>query len=89
MPMNMPYPVHEIFRAIFTVPVLALIAPDEQTIQSPAFYFHRTVAMTQVNISLEYEYRSLTDVVSPEAFPTYLRQLDAAAQLTEYAIVSY
>ncbi|MGP8198534.1 MAG: DUF3857 domain-containing transglutaminase family protein [Limisphaerales bacterium] len=89
MPVDVPYPVHEIFRAIFTVPVLALIAPDEQTIQNPAFYFHRTVAMTQVNISLEYEYRSLTDAVSPEAFPTYLRQLDAAAQLTDYAIVSY
>jgi hypothetical protein len=89
MPLAVPYPVHQIFRAIFTAPVLSLVAPDDRTIQNPAFYFHRSVTMNQINISVEYEYRSLTDAVSPQALPNYLRQLEAAAGLLDYALTSY
>jgi transglutaminase-like putative cysteine protease len=89
MPMGAPYPAHQIFRATVIVPSLAIIKPDDQTIENPAFYFHRTVAIAQGKLSLEYEYRSLSDAVPPGAFPTYVRQLDAAAELMDYAITSY
>jgi hypothetical protein len=89
MPMGVPYPVHQIFRAIVIVPSLAIIKPENQTIENPAFYFHRAVAIAQGKLSLEYEYRSLADAVPPEGFPTYVRQLDSAAELMDYAITSY
>jgi hypothetical protein len=71
------------------VPALALVKPDNQTIENPAFYFHRAVTIAQGKLFLEYEYRSLTDVVLPEAVPTYVRQLDSAANLMGYTISSY
>ena len=89
MPLGVPYPVHQIFRALVIVPSLAIIKPDDQTIENPAFYFHRVVAIAQGKLSLEYDYRSLADAVLPEAFPTYVRQLDSAAELMVYAITSY
>jgi transglutaminase-like putative cysteine protease len=89
MPLGVSYPEHQIFRAEVIVPALALIKPDNQTIENPAFYFHRAVTIAQGKLFLEYEYRSLTDVVLPEAVPTYVRQLDSAANLMGYTISSY
>ncbi len=89
MPLGVRHPDHQIFRAEVVVPALALIKPDDQTIENPAFYFHRSVAVAQGKLFLEYEYRSLTDIVMPEAVPTYVRQLDSAANLMGYTISSY
>ena len=91
MPWSVPCPVHQICRVLVIRPMLGLAVPDDQTIQNPAFYFHRMVTVTrdQPLVTLEYEYRSLADAVWPEAFPTYMRQLDAAAGLMEYSITSY
>jgi transglutaminase-like putative cysteine protease len=89
MPLGVSYPEHQIFRAEVIVPALAVIMPDDRTIENPAFYFHRAVAIAQGKLSLEYEYRSLADAVPPEAVPTYVRQLDSAAELMGYAVASY
>ncbi len=88
MPLGVSYPEHQIFRAEVIVPALSLIWPDDQTIQNPAFYFHRAVAIAQGKLFLAYEYRALSDVVWPEAVPTYVRQLDSAADLMGYTISS-
>jgi hypothetical protein len=88
MPLGVSYPEHQIFRAEVVVPVAAIIKPDDQTIENPAFYFHRTVAITGGKLFLEYEYRSLADAVPPEAVPTYVRQLNSAAELMGYTISS-
>ena len=40
-------------------------------------------------VTLDYEYRSLTDVVYPDAVPSYLRQLESANELIGYSIDSY
>jgi transglutaminase-like putative cysteine protease len=89
MPLGVRYPEHQIFRAEVIVPALAVIKPDDQTIENPAFYFHRAVTLAEGRLFLEYEYRSLADVVLPEAVPTYVRQLDSAANLMGYTIYSY
>jgi hypothetical protein len=88
MPLGVWYPEHQIFRAEVFVPKLAVIRPDDQTIENPAFYFHRAVTIAQGKLFLEYEYRALADVVLPEAVPTYVRQLDSAAELMGYTISS-
>jgi hypothetical protein len=88
MPLGVSYPEHHIFHAEVMVPVAAIIKPDDQTIENPAFYFHRTVAIAQGKLFLEYEYRSLADAVPPEAVPAYVRQLDSAAELMGYTISS-
>jgi hypothetical protein len=88
MPLGVPYLEHQIFHAEVRVPVLAMIKPDDQTIENPAFYFHRAVTITGEKLFLDYEYRSLTDVVLPEAVPAYVRQLDSAADLMGYTIPS-
>jgi hypothetical protein len=67
---------------------LTLIGPDERTIESPAFYFHRLVTIADGKLSLEYEYRTLAGEVLPEAAPDYVQQLDSAAQLMSYTISS-
>jgi hypothetical protein len=89
MPLGVHHPEHQIFRAEVVVPPLALIKPDDQTIENPAFYFHRAVTLAEGRLFLEYEYRSLADVVMPEAVPTYVRQLDSAANLMDYTVYSY
>jgi len=86
MPLGMSYPVHEIFRAEVVVPALGIIRPEDQTIDNPAFHFHRAVFIAQGKLFLDYEYRSLTDIVMPEAVPTYMRQLDSASELMGYTI---
>ena len=55
-----------------------LIDPDNQTIENPAFYFHRATAIRQRKLFLDYEYHSRTDAVLPEAVPAYVRQLGLA-----------
>jgi transglutaminase-like putative cysteine protease len=88
MPLGVPYPEHQIFRAEVFVPTLAIIRPDDRTIENPAFYFHRAVSIVQGKLFLEYEYRSLTDAISPEAVPAYVRQLDSALELMGFTIPS-
>jgi transglutaminase-like putative cysteine protease len=89
MPMALAYPVDQIFRAIVVVPSLAVIKQDDQAIDNPSFFFHRAVAIADGKLSLEYEYRSQAGAVQPEAFPNYVRQVDSAAELMDYAITSY
>jgi hypothetical protein len=88
MPLGVVYPNHQIFHAEVVVPTGAVVKPDDQTIENPAFYFHRVVSLAGATVVLDYEYRALTDVVLPEAVPTYVQQLDAAADLMAYTIPS-
>jgi transglutaminase-like putative cysteine protease len=88
MPLGVAYPEHQFFRAEVMVPVLGVFQPDDRTIENPAFYFHRLVTITGGKLLLAYEYRALTDAIQPEAVPTYVRQLDAAAEIMSYNIPS-
>ena len=88
MPLGVAYPKHQIFRAEIIVPLINVIKPDDQTIENPAFYFHRGVSIGNGKLYLEYEYRSLSDVVLPEAVPAYVQQLDAVSELMGYIIPS-
>jgi transglutaminase-like putative cysteine protease len=88
MPLGVRYPEHQIFHAEILAPALAFIQPDNQTIQNPAFYFHRVVTIAQGKLYLDYEYQSLADVVFPNAVPGYVGQLDSAANLMGYTISS-
>ena len=88
MPLGVTYPLHQIFRAEVVVAVLSGILPDDQTVQNPAFYYHRTVSTAAGKLFLECEYRALSDVVWPDAVPLYVRQLSAASELWGYTISS-
>jgi hypothetical protein len=88
MPLGVSYPQDEIFRAEVTMPTIFPIQSENQNIENPAFFFHRSVSIGDGKILLEYEYRSLSDVVFPEAVPNYVRQLDTAAQSIGYTISS-
>ena len=89
MPLGVAYPARQIFHAEVIVPTGSISNPDDQTIENPAFYFHRVVSLSATTVFLNYEYRSLADAVAPEALPTYVQQLDAAADLMGYTIPSY
>jgi transglutaminase-like putative cysteine protease len=88
MPLGVAYPVHQIFHGEIIVPSFALIHPDDQTVQNPAFYFRRTVGITPTKLLLDYDYQSLTDVVPPDGVATYARQLNSAIELLSYTISS-
>jgi len=88
MPLGVAYPEHQFFHAEAFVPNGALVAPDDQTIENPAFYFHRFVSVAGQTVILDYEYRALADAVLPEAVPTYVQQLNAASGLMGYTIPS-
>jgi transglutaminase-like putative cysteine protease len=89
MPLGLPYPEHHIYHAEVTVQSIALINPVNETINDPAFVFHRSVAVSGSSVALDYDYRALTQEVMPEAMPSYLRQLSAALDTLRYKISSY
>jgi hypothetical protein len=86
MPLGVSYPEHQIFRAEVMVPTVALIQPEERTVENPSFYFHRLVNVSTGKLFLEYEYRALSDAVQPQAVPAYVRQLNEAGELMDYTI---
>lgn len=88
MPLGVKYPNHQFFHAEVTVPSFAEVQPDNRTIETPAFYFHRFTTTTADKVILDYEYRALTDVIQPDAVPNYVQQLDAAQQVMSYTISS-
>ena len=88
MPLGVAYPEHRFFRAELLVRRLALVKPEEQTIENPAFFFHRQVMIRGERLLLEYEYRSLAGAVLPEAMPAYATQLNAAFETLSYCLSS-
>jgi transglutaminase-like putative cysteine protease len=88
MPLGVPFPNHQIFHAEVTVQSLALIKPEDETIENPAFVFHRSVAVSGSNVILDYDYRALEQAVLPEGMPNYLRQLTSSLDTLTYTINS-
>ena len=88
MPLGVAFPNHQVFHAEIVSPTLMNFQPDDQTVDNPAFYFHRTAGYVQGKLILDYEYRALTDAVTPDLVPTYVRQLDYAAKLTGFTVTS-
>lgn len=88
MPLGLNYPNHQIFHAQIDTPLLMIFQPDDQVVDNPAFYFHRTTGFVAGKVFLDYEYRALTDTIQPDSVPNYVRQLDAAAKLVSYTISS-
>jgi hypothetical protein len=89
MPLGIDHPVHQVSRIEASWTTGWPVQPDNHTIENPAFSFYRTVNIIGTNLVVEHEYRSLTDVVTPEAVPNYLRQLDAATEFLGCTVVSY
>jgi hypothetical protein len=89
MPLAIEYPVHQVYRVEASWTTGWPVQPDTHTIENPAFYFHRSVNIIGTNLVSEQEFRTLTDVVTPDAVPTYLRQMDAAIDLLGCTVVSY
>jgi transglutaminase-like putative cysteine protease len=88
MPLGIAYPVHQFFHAEITVPDLPIIRADDQVVDNPAFYFRRVVSIGTGRLLLDYEFRSLSDVVPTEAVPNYIRQLNSVVDLLGYTIPS-
>ena len=89
MPLAIDFPVHQLFHVEASWLTGWPVKPDTQHIQNPAFIFNRSMNIVGTNLIADFEYRSLSDAVTPEAFPTYVRQLDAASQYLGCTVVSY
>ena len=87
MPLGLPYPVHQIFHAEMNATAGLPSDPSNVKINNPAFFFQRTASLSGGKMFLDYEYRSLADAVAPEAVPTYVRDLDTAADALEYLLI--
>ena len=89
MPLGLQYPVHQIFHAEITITSGLPIDPSNVRIENPAFFFQRTVGLSGGILFLNYEYRSWTDAVSPEAVPAYVRDLDTATEALGYTVIGF
>lgn len=88
MPLAVNYPTQQTFRAEVSTPGITVNAPDEQTIENPAFYFHRSVSIAPGKVFMECEYRSLAQEIATDAVPTYINQLNTAGNFIDYTISS-
>ncbi len=87
MPLGIAYPLHEVFHAEIAMPTAPIMRTEDQSVENPAFYYRRAVSFAPAKVALlDYEYRTLTDVVPVEAAPNYVRQLDAVEELLSYTI---
>jgi hypothetical protein len=88
-PFGIAYPVHRVSRVEATWLVGWPVQPDNQRIQNPAFTFSRTMNLVGTNLVIEHEYQTLSDFVAADAYPAYLRQLNAAGEYLESSVVAY
>jgi hypothetical protein len=88
MPWAMPYPVHQIFHAEANLLPGLPVNIGAKTIEHPDFYFRYNSAVIESKLILDYEYRSLGDVVFPQALSSYLQQLDQAAATEGFNLLS-
>jgi hypothetical protein len=88
-PLAIAYPVHRISRVEANWGIGWPVQPDNQTINNPAFSFYRTVNIIGTNLVVEHEFRSLSDVVTPDAYPAYVQQLNAASGFLGTTVISY
>jgi hypothetical protein len=88
MPWAMRYPVHQLFRAEAVLTTALPIKTGSETIENRDFFFRRASDLVENKLILEYEYRSLSDVVEPDALASYLRRLDAATATQGFTLLS-
>jgi hypothetical protein len=88
MPLGVPYPEHQIFRANITVPGTSFNRPEEEEVDDPAFYFHRSTSLHDGALFLEYEFRTLTGAVPVDGVQDYIQHLGAAGELMSYTIIA-
>jgi hypothetical protein len=88
MPWALRYPVHQIFHAEAPLLTSLPIITGAQTIEHPDFFFRRAADLIDSKLVLDYEYRSLSDAVPPDALPSYLRRLDAATATQGFTLLS-
>lgn len=88
MPLGIAYPVHQVYHGEITVPAIAALHPDDQSIENPAFRFHRSATIGTGLLFLDFDFQSLSDAVAAESVPEYARQLNAAGELLGYTISS-
>jgi hypothetical protein len=88
MPWALPFPVHQIFHAEVPIATFLPTNTGSQTIEHPAFVFHYSSAIENSKLFLDYDYRSLSDVVAPDALPSYLQQLNQATAIDGYTLLS-
>jgi hypothetical protein len=87
MPLGVRHPVHQIFHAVVSVTTVWPIPASTTTIENPAFSFQRLVNVAGGRLLLDYEFRSLSDAVAPEAVPAYVRDLDSATDALGYTVI--
>ncbi|HEY3915295.1 MAG TPA: DUF3857 domain-containing protein [Verrucomicrobiae bacterium] len=88
-PLAIPYPVHRISRVEASWYIGWPVQPDNQTINNPAFSFYRTINIIGTNLVVQHEFKTTSSVVAPEAYPAYVRQLNAASEFLGTTVVSY
>jgi transglutaminase-like putative cysteine protease len=78
MPLAIHFHANQIFRIEATLPNTWFFPNDDKTVEDEAFRFHRTITATLRKLVLQYDYKALTESVSPDRTSQYLRHLDDA-----------
>ncbi len=86
MPLGLEFPQHVVFKIEASLPRTWFIQNEQKKIEGDAFYFRSNVAGGLNKLTLEYEYKTLSDSVPVESMPDYLRHLDDAWQNLGYSI---
>jgi len=89
MPLGLPYPVHQVFHTEIYLTSSVPSDPVNVTIRNPAFFFQRTANVAGSKIVLNYEYRSWTDSVAPDAVSACVRDLNSASDATGYTMIGF
>jgi hypothetical protein len=89
MPLGLNHPEHQVFRVEITLPPSIRVEPGRWANNDPAFYFHKTVAVSPGIAVVEHEYDSLADRVPVEDMPDYLLHLDQVSDFLGFALFYY
>jgi hypothetical protein len=86
-PLDLPYPVHQVFHVEMLLTNALPTDPSNVTIQNPAFFFQRTAGVSGSEYLINYEYRSWTDALAPDAVSGYARDINAATAALGYKLI--
>jgi hypothetical protein len=86
LPLGIKFPQHQILRTEVTLPVPWVFDAEQNSINDPGFTFRKDLRCAGNRLSMEYEYQSLADSVSPGRVGEYIQRLDQCSQLSGTAL---
>jgi hypothetical protein len=86
MPVNVPFPEHQIMRTEVTLPANWTADTVSRTVSDPAFFFQKNLKSSGNRIVMNCEYQSLMDSAGPDEAAQYIQNLNQASKSLGYSI---